>query len=103
MPDSFTIRELHDLTHKVCSGFEVWNNAFSSVSGAIKELEDRPEWCLDLNFMLALLHTGYELPIDREVNIAKKIAGNELGWCLGASLPLLEKTSGWECKLKQVS
>lgn len=103
MPDSFTIRELHDLTHKVCSGSDVWKNAFSSISGAVKDLEERPEWCLDLNFMLALLHTGYELPIDREVNIAKKIAGNELGWCLGASLPLLEKTSGWECKVRQVS
>jgi Golgi nucleoside diphosphatase len=47
-------------------------------------IEDRPEWCLDLNFMLALLHTGYEMPIDREVKIAKTIKGNELGWCLGA-------------------
>lgn len=101
MPDSFTIRELHDLTHKVCSGAEVWNEVFSK--DMVLELKDRPEWCLDLNFMLALLHTGYELPIDREVKIAKKIAGNELGWCLGASLPLLEKTSGWQCKIKQVS
>ena len=108
MPDSFTIRELHDLTHQVCSGAETWKTTFAGVlttdnKKALDELEDRPEWCLDLNFMLSLLHTGYELPIDREVNIAKKIAGNELGWCLGASLPLLEKTSGWQCKLKQVS
>lgn len=103
MPDSFTIRELHDLTHKVCSGSDAWENAFAGVTGALKELEDRPEWCLDLNFMLALLHTGYELPIEREVNIAKKIGGNELGWCLGASLPLLEKGSGWECRIKEVS
>jgi len=69
----------------------------------VKELGDRPEWCLDLNFMLALLHTGYELSIEREVKIAKKIAGNELGWCLGASLPLLEANSGWSCRLKEVS
>ena len=34
--------------------------------------------------MLALLHTGYEMPLDREVKTAKKIKGNELGWCLGA-------------------
>lgn len=101
MPDSFTIRELHDLTHKVCSGSATWESAFDKA--AIKELEDRPEWCLDLNFMLALLHTGYELPIDREVKIAKKIAGNELGWCLGASLPLLEQNSGWSCRVKEVS
>lgn len=108
MPDSFTIRELHDLTHKVCSGQETWKTTFAGAktpegTKVLDELADRPEWCLDLNFMLALLHTGYELPIDREVNIAKKIGGNELGWCLGASLPLLEGNSGWQCKLSQVS
>lgn len=108
MPDSFTIRELHDLTHQVCSGAETWKTTFAGAKTpdgkkVLDELEDRPEWCLDLNFMLALLHTGYELPIDREVNIAKKIGGNELGWCLGASLPLLEQNSGWQCRLKQVS
>ena len=50
----------------------------------MNELNDRPETCLDLNFMFALLHLGYEMPIDREVKMAKKIKGNELGWCLGA-------------------
>jgi guanosine-diphosphatase len=83
MPESFTIKELKDLTEKVCDGERSWDT-FSSVNGALEELKERPEWCLDLNFMLALLHTGYEMPIDREVKIAKKIKGNELGWCLGA-------------------
>jgi guanosine-diphosphatase len=83
MPESFTIKELKDLTEKVCDGERSWDT-FSSVEGALEELKGRPEWCLDLNFMLALLHTGYEMPIDREVKIAKKIKGNELGWCLGA-------------------
>ena len=36
--------------------------------------------------MMALLHTGYEMPLSREVKIAKKIKNNELGWCLGARL-----------------
>lgn len=103
MPESFTIRELQDLTSKVCGGEDKWVGAFSGIEGALNELRDRPEWCLDLNFMGALLHTGYEMPIDREVKIAKKIKGNELGWCLGASLPLLEKESGWQCKIKQIS
>ena len=83
MPDSFTIRELQELTHRVCEGGQAWD-VFDSVKGAMEELSDRPEHCLDLNFMLALLHTGYEMPIHREVKIAKKIKGNELGWCLGA-------------------
>ncbi|KAH0559749.1 Guanosine-diphosphatase [Trichoglossum hirsutum] len=102
MPESFTIKELKDLTEKVCDGARSWDT-FSSVDGALEELKERPEWCLDLNFMLALLHTGYELPMDREVKIAKKIKGNELGWCLGASLPLLNQESGWKCQIKEVS
>jgi len=102
MPESFTLRELQDLTARVCGGESSWG-AFSSVEGALADLKDRPEWCLDLNFMSALLHTGYEMPIEREVKIAKKIKGNEVGWCLGASLPLLEKESGWECKVSQIA
>jgi guanosine-diphosphatase len=83
MPESFTLRELHHLTEQVCGGEPSWD-VFESIPGALEELRDRPEHCLDLNFMTALLHTGYEMPIDREVKIAKKIKGNELGWCLGA-------------------
>jgi guanosine-diphosphatase len=83
MPESFTLKEMKDLTANVCKGQSGWG-VFSGVAGAVKELEDRPEWCMDLNFMMALLHTGYEMPIDREIKIAKKIKGNELGWCLGA-------------------
>ena len=100
MPESFTLRELKDLTARVCQGGDAWN-VFKAVPGAMDELTDRPESCLDLNFMLALLHTGYEMPIDREVKIAKKIKGNELGWCLGASLPLLSQNSGWQCKISR--
>jgi guanosine-diphosphatase len=102
MPESFTLRELHDLTAQVCGGEESWG-VFAGIEGTLEDLKDRPEWCLDLNFMSALLHTGYEMPIDREVKIAKQIKGNELGWCLGASLPLLEKDSGWQCRVKEVS
>ncbi|MCJ1394792.1 Guanosine-diphosphatase [Xylographa bjoerkii] len=88
MPESFTLKELRDLTEKVCQGEKCWES-FQGVDGAIKELKERPEHCLDLNFMMALLHTGYEMPIDREVRIAKKIKGNELGWCLGARYAFL--------------
>jgi guanosine-diphosphatase len=83
MPEKFTIKELNQLATQVCAG-SVAHDVFAGVEGAIAELQDRPEWCLDLNFMVALLHTGYDLPIDRELITAKKIKGNELGWCLGA-------------------
>ncbi|KAF2011337.1 guanosine-diphosphatase [Aaosphaeria arxii CBS 175.79] len=101
MPESFSLDELKDLTNRVCHGEGAWD-VFESVPDAMTELRDRPEWCLDLNFQLALLHTGYEMPINREVKIAKKIKGNELGWCLGASLPLLSQESGWKCKVREV-
>lgn len=84
MPESYTLKELHTLTSQVCGGESHWD-VFTGIPGALEELRDRPEHCLDLSFMVALLHTGYEMPIDREVKIAKKIKGNELGWCLGAS------------------
>lgn len=85
MPDSFTLHELQRLTEIVCAGKDNWG-IFESIEGALEELEGRPESCLDLNFMLGLLHTGYDMPLSREVKIAKKIKNNELGWCLGARL-----------------
>lgn len=101
MPESFTLREMQDLANKVCAGEPAWD-VFASVGGALEELQDRPEHCLDLSFMVALAHSGYEMPIDREVRIAKKINDNELGWCLGASLPLLSQNSGWQCKVTEI-
>ncbi|KAF1943816.1 guanosine-diphosphatase [Clathrospora elynae] len=101
MPESFTLRELQDLADKVCAGEKGWD-VFAAVPKALEELKGRPEWCLDLNFQFELLRSGYGMPIDREVKTAKKIKDNELGWCLGASLPLLEANSGWQCKIKQV-
>ena len=98
MPESFTIRELRDLTQEVCEGEGSWG-VFEGVGGAIAELKDRPEYCLDLNFMMALLHTGYEMPIDREVKIAKKIKGNELGWCLGARYVLTPRAGRLMAKI----
>jgi guanosine-diphosphatase len=101
MPSSFNLNELKDLAFKVCKGKEAYDS-FQAIDGAVKELEDEPEWCLDLNYMLAILHTGYDIPINREVKIAKKIKDNELGWCLGASLPLLDvEKGGWTCKIRQ--
>lgn len=85
MPESFTLDELHQLTSTVCAGESQWK-AFEGVENALEELRDRPEWCMDLSFMVGLLHTGYEMPLSREVKIAKKIKNNELGWCLGARL-----------------
>jgi len=101
VPSSFSLHELRHLTQQVCSGPEAWD-AFEAIAGAKQELDDiGPEWCLDLNFMDALLVTGYEFHLERGVKSVKKVEGNEVGWCLGASLPLLEQ-SGWKCKIEEV-
>lgn len=102
MPESFTLREVMDTTAKVCAGKDHWA-VFAGFPDGLKELEENPQYCLDLSFMLALLHTGYEMPIDREVKTAKQIKGSELGWCLGASLPLLDTGKGdWTCRIKEI-
>lgn len=97
MPASFTLNEMNDIMKSVCAGSHLWDTYFTQKSH-IKELEDEPLWCLDLNFMTSLLHTGYDIPLTRELSTAETIGGNELGWCLGASLPLLDKTN-WSCKV----
>lgn len=97
MPESFTLKEMTDVMESVCAGSHLWDQYFKQQSH-LKELADEPLWCLDLTFMTSLLHTGYDIPLTRELKTAKTIGGNELGWCLGASLPLLDKTN-WSCKV----
>lgn len=98
MPLTFTLQDMKDITQQVCAGSHKWDEYFTQPKH-IKELEEEPLWCQDLTFMTSLLHVGYDIPLTRELRTAKTIAGNELGWCLGASLPLLEKNSGWTCKV----
>ena len=101
VPSSFSLHELRHLTQQICSGPEAWDS-FDAIPGAKTELKEiGPEWCLDLNFMEALLVSGYEFNLERGVKSVKKVDGNEVGWCLGASLPLLEGT-GWSCKIQEV-
>ncbi|EEB06553.1 guanosine-diphosphatase Gda1 [Schizosaccharomyces japonicus yFS275] len=101
MPSTFTIEEMKDLADQVCRGPQAWS-LFSNVVGAVDALTDEPEWCLDLNYMITLLATGYDIPNRRELHTAKKINGMELGWCLGASLPLLSSETGhWTCKVSK--
>ncbi|KAI8614254.1 hypothetical protein BC830DRAFT_1041891, partial [Chytriomyces sp. MP71] len=49
-----------------------------------------PGLCLDLGFIYHMLSTGYELNSKRILKTAKKIGGVETGWCLGASIHLLD-------------
>lgn len=101
-PSSFTVEELSDLAKVVCNGDLLWKDVL--LDEHVKELNEEPHWCLDLSFITAMLHTGYDIPFHRELRTAKTIDNNELGWCLGASLPLLDKTnSKWKCKVEKVN
>ncbi|VVT53003.1 uncharacterized protein SAPINGB_P003355 [Magnusiomyces paraingens] len=101
MPSAFNIDDLKDLAQKVCRGKESYDS-FEAIPEAVSQLKENPQWCGDLAYMLAVLHHGYDIPAHREVKIAKKVKGNELGWCLGASLPLLDQSSaGWSCRISR--
>ncbi|KAK6459622.1 golgi guanosine diphosphatase [Scheffersomyces xylosifermentans] len=99
-PSSFTVEELTELAKVVCDGSSLWQEVL--LDEHVKELNEEPHWCTDLSFITAMLHTGYDIPLSRELRTAKTIDNNELGWCLGASLPLLDKkNSGWKCKVSR--
>lgn len=88
MPSEFSIRELGELTDRVCKGE---TRPFQHVPNAIKTLKEKPEYCLDLTYIYNLLKFGYDIPSDRLVRTAKKIRGAETGWCLGASIAMIDE------------
>ena len=86
-----TISALTSIARDVCAGPTAWSKRWGKNSLAMTELQDRPEYCLDLTFMNALLGLGYELGPERELMVEKKLKGVELGWALGAGLALVER------------
>ncbi|KAL1680353.1 nucleoside phosphatase family-domain-containing protein [Schizophyllum commune] len=92
-----TVASIKDLASTVCMGRSAWLDRWGAQPDVMKELEDRPEWCLDLTFMHSLLTLGYEFTEERDVQLGKQIEGTELGWCLGAALGVV---SGAELKCK---
>ena len=85
----FTIADLRALTNDVCAGPKPSSSSsskgwarFKGNAEAMAEIEDRPEYCLDLSFMYSLLSLGYELAEERELVTGKKIKDVELGWCV---------------------
>lgn len=83
------ISTIAKLATDVCLGKPSWSKRWGSNSEAMTELEGRPEWCLDLTFMYALLRLGYEFDDGRQAVIGKQIDGTELGWCLGATIAMV--------------
>jgi guanosine-diphosphatase len=84
-----TVGSVAELAKDVCAGPVAWRRKWGSDKSAMFELEGRPEYCLDLTFMHALLRLGYEFADDKEIEIGKQIDGTELGWALGAGIALV--------------
>lgn len=93
---SITVKTVADLAHRVCQGKLEWMANWGHEPSVMLELEERPEYCLDLTFQHALLRLGYEFEDHREIRIEKQLSGTELGWCLGASIAMLH--GHLECK-----
>ncbi|PPQ68786.1 hypothetical protein CVT25_008864 [Psilocybe cyanescens] len=85
-----TVSTIAETARDVCQGPKKWRTMpWGKDEELIEELEGRPEWCLDLTFMHALLQLGYEFQDTRPVDIGKQIRGTELGWCLGATIEMV--------------
>ncbi|OZJ05783.1 hypothetical protein BZG36_01293 [Bifiguratus adelaidae] len=93
MPSEFTLTELRELTSIVCSGEEVYKPYFAHNPKALEALKAKPGFCMDLSYLYSLLHYGYDIPDTRVVKTAKKIKNVETGWCLGASIAMLDEVS----------
>ena len=66
-----------------------WVDHWGADGELMRELEGRPEWCLDLTFLHTLLRLGYEFADEREVALGKQVEGTELGWALGAGIAIV--------------
>ncbi|KAJ2358720.1 Guanosine-diphosphatase [Coemansia sp. RSA 2618] len=86
--DQFSLADFKRLTDKVCS-FDV--DAFSADEQ--RELAEENHYCLDLSFQYALLVDGVGMSENRTVRSTRKINDAETGWCLGASLAILDERS----------
>ncbi|CAO3570161.1 unnamed protein product [Mortierella alpina] len=85
-----TLQELEELTNRVCVADESEFKEFDTVAEAKSELRDVKEMCMDLTYIYGLLDYGYGIQKDRKINLTKKIKNYETGWCLGASIAVLE-------------
>ncbi|KAI8080238.1 nucleoside phosphatase GDA1/CD39 [Gilbertella persicaria] len=86
MPSQFTVRELGELSERVCRGdLEL----FRHIPNAPRVIRKDPNYCLDLTYTHALLRIGYDISPERIVHTAQKIQDAETGWCLGASIAMM--------------
>ncbi|KAH8916275.1 nucleoside phosphatase GDA1/CD39 [Atractiella rhizophila] len=86
---TISLGELKSMARDVCEGPKSWGTWLDGAE-LEEEMRGRPEWCLDLGWMIGLLEVGWELDDTRELLVGKQVDGVELGWSLGATLAMLE-------------
>ncbi|KAJ2432475.1 Guanosine-diphosphatase, partial [Coemansia sp. RSA 2424] len=85
--DEFKLSDIKALTEKVCK-HDI--TLFESKKQQ-EEVGAENHYCMDLSFQYALLRDGVGMPEDRIVRSTRKIKDAETGWCLGASLAVLDQ------------
>ncbi|KAI9031483.1 nucleoside diphosphatase gda1 [Hyaloraphidium curvatum] len=93
LPDRLSLDEIRRWAEQVCLHDDGPLPAGKSAALAKKIKEaarENPHFCLDMTYIASLLQ-GYGLGGAREVKVAKKVEGVETGWCLGASIELVDK------------
>jgi len=85
------IEDIADLARKACSN-----------KSEFEATKNDPYFCLDLTYLYALLSYGYDINTDKKILLAKKINDVETGWCLGATIQMLDSMAK-EGKLYQCS
>ena len=101
MPLNFNLKDLRNFAEIVCGGTNSWETQLLTMTD-ISTLSENLELCMELTFQFELLHTGYEIPLDRELKTCQQIEGNEIGWCLGVALEILSDDSSFKCDINQV-
>ncbi|KAJ4491767.1 nucleoside phosphatase family-domain-containing protein [Lentinula lateritia] len=96
--DKINVSAIASIAEDVCLGYDAWTARWGTNQEVMEELQDRPEWCLDLTFMHSLLRLGYEFGDERDVVLGKKIQDTELGWCLGATIAIVG-SGNLKCRL----
>ncbi|KAF9431587.1 Guanosine-diphosphatase, partial [Entomortierella beljakovae] len=86
-----TVAELEELTDRVCVGDENDFQHFHDSVEGMKQIRKSPDLCMDLSYIYGLLEYGYDVPKERKIKLAKKLKGYETGWCVGASIAVLEE------------
>ncbi|KAI9297608.1 nucleoside phosphatase GDA1/CD39 [Neoconidiobolus thromboides FSU 785] len=85
--EKFTVKEIKELAKRICNNDKEY---FEGNQVALDQLESKPYRCFDVTYLYTLLNTGFDIEDGRLIRTAKKIKNLETGWCLGASIAVLD-------------